>query len=321
MGVKGLKDACTGVGDLDDTHAENCRICALANIKRFPFPKSVSSLTRASRILYRVHTDICGPLPAGWGGFKYFTLFIDDSSRFRAVYFLKHKSEISKVFDEFRLAAEKYHGVPVVFLHCDNAQEYIHGLLEDYCKLKGISYEKIVPDASQQNGVAERGNWSACAIMRAMLIEADMPDWFWPFAILSAVHILNRLPSKSITPGTTPYEGWSGRKADLSHLRPWGCHVTARKVNSDSLPKTQPRGVSGRFIGYPRDSKGYFIWIPATKSILVRRDVVFHDMPQIPATPVVRTGPLWEDFVTDSSSQLGSCVDRSVDELVCDTSH
>lgn len=39
IGVKGLKHATKGL-TWDDSHSETrCRVCALANIKRLPFPK------------------------------------------------------------------------------------------------------------------------------------------------------------------------------------------------------------------------------------------------------------------------------------------
>lgn len=75
---------------------------------------------------------------------------------------------------------------------------------------------------------------------RAMLIDGNLPDWFWPFATLSAVHIKNRLPHASLDPTVTPFELWLKMKANLSHLRPFGALVTARKIGSDKLPKFEP---------------------------------------------------------------------------------
>ncbi|KAJ3767714.1 hypothetical protein FB446DRAFT_619524, partial [Lentinula raphanica] len=75
--VKGLKRATTGL-PVDDVEVKHCRICALANIKRLPFPKW--SHTRADRPLFRIHCDICGPLPIGYGNFRFFIIFVDDYS-------------------------------------------------------------------------------------------------------------------------------------------------------------------------------------------------------------------------------------------------
>lgn len=151
--VKRLKRATTGL-PIDAVEVKSCRVCALANIKRLKFPSR--SHTRADRPLFRVHADICGPLPPGFGSFRYFIPFIDDYSRYIWIFFLKSRSDAVKAFDEFRLAAEKYLGFPLSSLRVDNAPELVSGAFELYCKAHGISYERPVPDAHQQNGVAER---------------------------------------------------------------------------------------------------------------------------------------------------------------------
>ena len=49
-----------------------------------------------------------------------------------------------------------------------------------------------------------------------------MPAVFWGEAVVSAVYILNRSPTKALD-GRTPYEAWHGRKPAVSHLRVFGC--------------------------------------------------------------------------------------------------
>ena len=105
IGVKGLKHTTTSL-IWDESYTPLCRICALANIKRLPFPKSVTS--RAERPLFRIHSDICRPFPTGYGGYHYFILFIDDWARWTAIFFLKHRSDALKVFIEYRAAVEKF---------------------------------------------------------------------------------------------------------------------------------------------------------------------------------------------------------------------
>jgi hypothetical protein len=69
--------------------------------------------------------------------------------------FSKTKSSALQSFTEFRTAAEKILGYPIVFLHIDNTPKLVEGQFCDYCTMHGITYEKTVPDASQQNGIAE----------------------------------------------------------------------------------------------------------------------------------------------------------------------
>jgi hypothetical protein len=94
-------------------------------------------------------------LPISYGGFRYFITFIDDFSCWIAIYFLKNKIQCPPIFTEFRTAAEKMLGYPIVFLHIDNTPKLVEGQFCDYCTMHGITYEKTVPDASQQNGIAE----------------------------------------------------------------------------------------------------------------------------------------------------------------------
>ena len=96
------------------------------------------------------------------------------------------------------------------------------------------------------------------------------------------------------------------KKPDLSHLRPFGCIVTSRHLKSDSLTKFEPRGKEGQFLGYARDSKGYLIWFPASQTVLVRHDVIFHGLPDVKSEPLIRSGPLWDDIPFDTATQFGS---------------
>ena len=75
-----------------------------------------------------------------------------------------------------------------------------------------------IPDTPQQNGVAEKRNRTLLDMVRSMMAQANLPISYWGDALLTAAYILNRVPSKSVP--STSYEVWTGRKPDLSHLRP-----------------------------------------------------------------------------------------------------
>lgn len=289
IGVKRLSAAADGVPFIDDT-PYSCDICAQANIKRFPFPSSSS--TRATRVLERIHSDICGPLPIGYGSVSYFITFIDCYSRYSTVYALHSKDEAITFFKQFSAAVENIHSQKITYLRCDNAGEYVGGQFAEHAKAVGITYEKIVPGASPQNGVAERHNYTFSSMARAMLIDAEFSDWFWPFAIQTAVHIKNRVPHKALPKDVTPFQLWFGSRPDLSHIRPFGAHCTSRIVKSVDLKKFEHRGERGRFIGYARNAKGYLFWDPSSKRVLTRRDLVFHG----PSGPSIGQGGVEIDY-------------------------
>jgi hypothetical protein len=206
--------------------------------------------SRAEHPLYRIHSDICGPFPTGYGGYHYFVLFIDNYTRFILIFFLKQCSDALKAFVEYCSAVEKFLGVSIVFLRINNALKYIHSQFDDYCKANGISFEKIVPDVSPQNGVSEQANFTVAQMMHVMLLDGDIPDYFWPLAAACGVHIKNRVLHSALPTHSTPFTLWMNKKPNVSHLRPFGCHVTSRRLNSDFLNKVEQRGKPGRFVGY-----------------------------------------------------------------------
>jgi hypothetical protein len=298
IGVKGLQSAVEGL-PFNDSMQPSCEVCARANIKRSPFPKRASH--RATELLERIHCDICGPLPNSYGNFQYYILFVDCHSRYISLFLMKNRSEALSLFIEFKNAAETFTGKRIKLLRVDNAPELIHGQMRSYCQSQGITYEKTVPDSPPQNGVAERTNLTICNMARAMLVDSNLRDYFWPFAVLTATHIKQRVPHSSLPNNTTPFEMWFHHRPNLSHLRPFGTLCTTRII-SNHHTKFDPRGETGRFLGYASNSKGYLIWVPNIENnggtVKVRRDVIFHEFPTTSPTPNIPAhyGSLWKSI-------------------------
>ena len=78
-------------------------------------------------------------------------------------------------------------------------------------------------------------------------------------ALKTAIHILNRIPSKSVP--KTPYGLWTGRLPSLNHLRVWGSPAEA-KVFNPTIGKLDPKIVTCHFIGYLERSKGFRFYCP-----------------------------------------------------------
>jgi hypothetical protein len=229
---------------------------------------------------------------------------------------MKNRNEALSLFIQFKTAAEKFCNKPIKILRVDNAPELILGQMAEYCKAQGISYEKTVPDSPPQNGVAERSNLTICSMARAMLLDANLRDYFWPFAVLTASHIKQRVPHSSLPTGVTPFQLWFGHRPNLSHLRPFGTPCTTRIISSH-LSKFDPRGESGRLLGYASDSKGYLIWVSnpdgSGGSVKIRRDVTFHNLTTPTPSPTLSPeySPLWEDIPFPSRIQPPTTVNSS----------
>ena len=99
--------------------SEFCEGCAHGKQKRAPFPNGQA--TRASEILKIVHSDVCGPMQENsLGGSRYFVTFIDDKSRFTAVYFMKTKDQVFEKFKEYETMVTNMTEKKIKILRSDN---------------------------------------------------------------------------------------------------------------------------------------------------------------------------------------------------------
>ena len=89
---------------------------------------------------------------------------------------------------------------------------------------------------------------------RSMMVHANLSISYWGYVLLITAYILNRMPSKLVT--STSYELWTGRKPNLSNLRPYGCAAYVHDF-SYKYRKLGPRGKKRIFIGYSKHSKRY----------------------------------------------------------------
>ncbi|VFR01652.1 unnamed protein product [Cuscuta campestris] len=84
-------------------------------------------------------------------------------------------------------------------------------------------------------------------------------------------HTLNRVPSKAVE--STPYELWRGTKPNLSYLRIWGCDVYVRRLMTSG--KLYSKSDRCKFLGYPKETKGYEFYHSTDNKIFVARNGTF----------------------------------------------
>jgi hypothetical protein len=107
----------------------------------------------------------------------------------------------------------------------------------------------------------------------SMMSYSTLPLKLWMEALKTSIHILNRVPSKSVP--KTPYELWTDRVPSLAHLRVWGSPAEA-KVFNPNIAKLDTKTVSCHFIGYPDRSKVYRFYTPNKYTKIVEtRHAVF----------------------------------------------
>jgi hypothetical protein len=238
---------------------------------------------RSAGVLEIIDTDIYGPSPIKYvDDFDSFITFTDDFLRYGYIYPIKERSEALDKFKVFKAEVENQHNIKIKIVRSDRGGEY-YGRHTPYGQVSGpfmrflqendIVVQHSMPNDPQQNGVAERRNGTLNDMVRSMLSYSMLPISLWIEGLKTAVHILNRVPSKSVP--KTPYEMWIGRKLTLNYLHVWGCPAEARLFNP-SIGKLYPKTVSCHFIGYPDKSKGFRFYCPDRYIKIVKtRHVIF----------------------------------------------
>ncbi|KAL0295193.1 UNVERIFIED_CONTAM: Retrovirus-related Pol polyprotein from transposon TNT 1-94 [Sesamum radiatum] len=218
-----------------------------------------------------VHTDVCGPLSIlARGGFAYFITFTDDHSRYGYVYLMSYKSEAFGRFKEYRLEVENQTNRKIKALRSDRGGEYLSGEFIDYLKENEILSQWTPPGTPQLNGVAKRRNRTLLDMVRSMMSFTELPPSFWGHALETAVKLLNILPSKSIR--KTSYEIWHGKPASYKYLRVWGSPAYVKRLVGDKLDS---RSSLCRFVGYPKETAGYYFYDPTEQKVFVSMNAVF----------------------------------------------
>ena len=89
-------------------------------------------------------------------------------------------------------------------LRSDRCGEYLSIGFLDYLKKYGIVSQLTPPRTPQLNGVAERRKRNLLDMVRSMMSRASLPISFWGYALETATHILNLVPTKKVA--KTPHE-------------------------------------------------------------------------------------------------------------------
>jgi hypothetical protein len=261
----------SGIKFKPSTEDKCCAICSKGKQSRLSFPKNGS---RATDTLGIIHSDLCGIMECkSLGGANYFLTFIDDFTRKVFVYFLKSKSDVKELFDEYRALVETQTGKKIKILRTDNGLEFCNKELDSQLRKAGIIHQTSNTYTPQQNGLAERMNRTLVEKARCMLFESNLPKYFWAEAISTAAYIYNRSPTRSVT-GKTPEEAWSNKIPDISHMKTFGCMAMVH-IPKEKRKKWDSKSQELIFVGYCSDTKGYRLVNMKSKSVVKSRDVVF----------------------------------------------
>ncbi|CAN1263050.1 Retrovirus-related Pol polyprotein from transposon TNT 1-94 [Linum perenne] len=283
----------------------DCVDCIEAKTVALPFHSSTSTV---SDMFDLIHTDFWGPCSTTSRlGFRYFALFIDHKSWFVWVYFLRLKSDLTTVLQDFVAMVKTQFQKTIKIVRSDPGGEFTSTALHEFYRREGILFQQSCPGVSEQNGLVERKHRHILDLTRAILIQSRVPPQFWVEAIRTVVFLINRQPTP-VLDHLSPFEIVYSRSPDYSRLRVFGCTCFVLLPKKDRT-KLAAKTVRCVFLGYTNHHKGYLCYDPRQRRIYTAYHVVFQEHLfhyHNPTNTLIRSAPLHLPSFDDSSPNSDS---------------
>jgi len=265
---------------LNDCKVQHCHVCNICKSKADNHPRGRD---RAKAMGDVIHTDLSGKMHiTGIFGWKYFQVFIDEKSTICDVYLLKSKSETYEIMKNYMSYFEtKYERKIKTFRH-DRGTEFLNGKIDKLCKEKGTQQTMTDGYNGAQNSISERKMYTLINMATSMMKTGKMPKSFWPYAILTANYITNRVMSVVLPNSMSAFECATGKKPDLSRLATFGSIAYAH-VPKVIRQKLDDKAILCRFIGYSSENKqdkngrssGFLLYDPKSRKTITTTSVTF----------------------------------------------
>ena len=227
---------------------------------------------RSSHALDLIHCDLWGPSPVtSVASYRYYVSFVDDYSRFTWLYPLRSKSDFYGVFESFIALMETQFSTKIKAFQSDGGTEFLNNKVKALLQKHGILHRISCPYTPQQNGRVERKHRHIVETGLAMMFHAHIPVPYWFHAFSSAVHVINRLPTKVLSM-KSPFEVLFGRVPSYDNFRIFGCRVYPY-LRDYADHKLSLRSIPCVFIGYHSQYKGFLCLDPVSSRVFVTRHV------------------------------------------------
>jgi len=228
------------------------------------------------------HMDLWGKYDtASINGNQYYLLMVDDATCHTMVEFLKNKSKAVQKVIEYLTYLKTQNKMPHA-IQMDRGSEFVKDELISWCNANGIKLQLTTPYSPSQNGVAERMKRTLVELACAMLTDSKLPLFLWEPAVAHAMYLWN-LSYTSVKPAVTPYQGWTGKKPNISHLHEFSMPIWVLLQGQSIQKKMLPKSQCCAYVGYDDRSKAIKYYNAATKNILLSRN--FHFLMLLEPTP------------------------------------
>ncbi|CAI7909266.1 unnamed protein product [Closterium sp. NIES-54] len=252
-------------GELDEVLGSPT--CMQAKFTRYPFS---SSEAMAKAPLDEVVMDVVAPLKLGAARAEYFLTIVDVYTQMNWVYVLSKKSDVAEtVKTDWLSMVERQQDWLVKAIRADRGGEFLSKEFSLWLKKNGIRHSLTMPFSPAMNGIAERANRTITEPACGLLVEAGLPDYFWPDAVRSACVAKNRALTHVGAEKWVPYVEWIGRKPKVDMLRMFGCMCMALVPKHLRHNKLSAKTIWAVHLGMAQNSKGWLLWDPFTKKFLL----------------------------------------------------
>ena len=200
-----------------------CNVCQHANCKRSPAAPAATGSDPFDMSFDLVDMNTIPTI----GGKRYCTVFVIRKTRFAYTYLHEHKTEFPQILD--KLMAQFSDAERPKILKCDGAGEYDSSQFHDViAKYPGTRLQRSNAHEQSANGMAEKMVYRLGRMLRATLLQSQMPPEFWGAATILLTDIYNCTPHAALD-NETPYYRQKGVHPDLSFFRPFGCTMVVHQ--------------------------------------------------------------------------------------------
>jgi len=121
-------------------------------------------------------------------------------------------------------------------------------------------------------------NHTIVKMASSMLNGKVLPNYFWAKTINTTVYILNKSATKPVE-GKTVQEAYNRKRPSVVHFKVFKNEYYMQIPNEEQT-KLEPKSHKCIFFGYKMYSKGYRLYGPQARKVLLSRDVVFQEDPK-----------------------------------------